>query len=101
MGDRIRVLEGRAASVMAGLKPFYDLIYFDGDPAEALDDLDQFERLLRRGGMLVSANLFLGAYDPEIPGLEKTAEYRRRIMDGAKWFTAWLSTGSKALSIRR
>ena len=53
------------------------------------------------GWIAVSANLFLGQYAPTIPGLEKTAEYRMRILDSAKWFTAYCSDGDKALSIGR
>ena len=98
---QITILAGRAVSVLRGLKGPYDLIYFDGDPAEALDDLDNFEQIIRPGGLLISANLFLGVYDPNLPGLEKTAEYRKRIASGERWSTAWLQTGSKALSIRR
>jgi predicted O-methyltransferase YrrM len=101
LAGQIAILAGRAAAVLRGLKGPYDLIYFDGDPAEALDDLDQFERLLRPGGLLISANLFLGIYDPAMAGLEKTAEYRRRICDRDRWMTAWLHAGSKALSVRR
>ena len=101
LAGQIRVLVGRAAAVLAGLKGPYDLIYFDGDPAEALADLDSFERIIRPGGLLISANLFLGAYDPNIPGLEKTAEYRKRITSGDRWMTAWLQSGSKAFSVRR
>jgi predicted O-methyltransferase YrrM len=101
LAGQIAILAGRAASVLRSLKRPYDLIYFDGDPAEALDDLDQFERLVRPGGLLISANLFLGVYDPAMAGLEKTAEYRRRISDRERWITAWLPNGSKALSVRR
>jgi predicted O-methyltransferase YrrM len=101
LAGQIAILGGRAAAVLRGLKGPYDLIYFDGDPAEAIDDLDQFERLIRPGGFLISANLFLGAFDPNIPGLEKTAEYRKRITSGDRWMTAWLSTGGKAFSVRR
>ncbi len=101
LAGQIAILAGRAAAVLRGLKGPYDLIYFDGDPAEAIDDLDHFERLIRPGGFLISANLFLGAYDPEIPGLEKTAEYRKRITGGDRWMTAWLPTGGKAFSVRR
>jgi predicted O-methyltransferase YrrM len=101
LAGQITIHAGRAAAVLAKLSGLYDLIYFDGDPAEALEDLDQFERLLRAGGLLISANLFLGVYMPDMPGLEKTAEYRRRIRDVDRWMTAWLNTGSKALSVRR
>ncbi len=101
LAGRITIHVGRAAAVLAKLSGPYDLIYFDGDPAEAINDLDQFERLVRPGGLLISANLFLGVYMPDMPGLEKTAEYRRRITDVNRWMTAWLNSGSKALSVRR
>jgi len=100
LGDRIKILLGLAASVLPSLQGAYDLIYFDTDPAEALIGLEHFERLLRRGGLLVSANLFLGQYAPDLPGLEKTAEYRMRILDSDRWLTAYLPDGT-ALSIRR
>jgi predicted O-methyltransferase YrrM len=101
LAGQIKILAGRAAAVLRGLKGPYDLIYFDGDPAEATDDLDNFERLIRPGGLLISANLFLGVFDPGMPGLEKTAEYRKRITASDRWTTTWLESGSKALSIRR
>ena len=85
---------------MADLEEPYDLIYFDTDPAESLGDLEHFERLLRRGGLLISANLFLGQYVPNLPGLEKAAEYRLKILDNQRWPTAYLPDGT-ALSIRR
>jgi predicted O-methyltransferase YrrM len=53
---RIRVLRGRAANVLPGLDGPYDLIFSDGDPEEMPLDLDHFFRLLRPGGLLVSAN---------------------------------------------
>lgn len=100
LGDRIRVLQGRGASVLAGLKDSYDLIYFDTDPSESLTDLAHFERLLKPGALLVSTNLFLGQYAPNLPGLEETAEYRLRILNSDRWLTAYLPDGT-ALSIRR
>jgi predicted O-methyltransferase YrrM len=100
LGDRIKVLPGLGASVLPTLQGLYDLIYFDTDPAESLIALEQSERLLRQGGVLISANLFLGQYAPDLPGLEKTAEYRLRILDANRWLTAYLPDGT-ALSIRR
>jgi predicted O-methyltransferase YrrM len=101
LASQISILGGRAAATMAKLKGPYDLIYFDGNPDEAIEDLDQFERLIRQGGTLLSANLFLGVFAPDIPGLERTAEYRRRITNADGWITAWLHSGSKAISVRR
>jgi predicted O-methyltransferase YrrM len=100
LGDRIKVLRGTGAAVLAGLQGAYDLIYFDTDPAESLGALPHFERLLKPGALLVSTNLFLGQHAPNLPGLEKAAEYRERILDGRRWLTAYLSDGT-ALSIRR
>ena len=62
--------------------------------------LEHFERLLTPGGSLISANLFLGQYAPDLPGLEQTAEYRMRILDANRWLTAYLPDGT-AISIRR
>lgn len=100
LGDRTKVVNGRASSVLPGLKDSYELIYFDTDPAESLPGLDHFERLLKPGGLLISANLFLGQFAPDLPGLDKSAEYRVRILDDKRWLTAYLPDGT-ALSIRR
>ncbi len=99
LDDRIKLLLGLGANILPALQGTYDLIYFDTDPAESLIDLEQFERLLRPGGLLMSANLFLGQYAPDLPGLDKTAEYRLRILDSDRWLTAYLPDGT-ALSIR-
>jgi len=100
LAQRIKVIVGLGAAVLPKLKNRYDLIYFDTDPAESLTVLQQTDRLLRRGGLLISANLFLGQYAPDLPGLEKTAEYRRRILDANRWQTAYLPDGT-AISVRR
>jgi len=100
LGERIKVLVGRAASILPTLKGRYDLVYFDTDPNESLKTLDLSERLLRRGGLLISANLFLGQHAPNLPGLHKTAEYRLRILDTNRWQAAYLPDGT-AISVRR
>src|SRR5262249_1316231 len=100
MAGRVQVLEGWGRTILSGLQGPYDLAFFDGDPAESLLDLEQFERVLRPGGLLVSANLFLGQYVPDIPGLDQTAKYRELIMHSERWLTAYLSNGY-ALSVRR
>ena len=100
MGNRIKVLVGAATSVLPTLQEQYDLIYFDTDPAESLMTLEQSDRLLRHGGLLISANLFLGQFAPDLPGLDKTAEYRLKILDANRWLTTYLPDGT-AISIRR
>jgi predicted O-methyltransferase YrrM len=100
MSKRIIILQGTGAAVLPTLKARYDLAYFDTDPAESLIDLEQFARLLKPGGLLISANLFLGQYAPGLPGLEKTAAYRERILDSTRWLTSYLPDGT-ALSVKR
>ena len=97
--DRIQVLVGEAARALPALKGPYDVIYFDINPSESLTVLEHSERLLRKGGLLISANLFLGQFAPDIPGLEKTAEYRLRILDAARWLTGYMADGT-AISVR-
>ena len=96
---RIKMLVGQAAAVLPELKGKYDLIYFDTDPGESLAALEHSERLLRRGGILLSANLFLGQYAPDMPGLDKMAQYRLRILDTRQWLTAFMDDGT-AISVR-
>ena len=96
---RIQVLVGSAEAVLPKLNGRYDLVYFDTSPTAALTVLEHAERLLRRGGLLLSANLFLGQYLPDMPGLEKTANYRLRILDANQWLTAFTDDGT-AISVR-
>jgi predicted O-methyltransferase YrrM len=100
LSDRVKIFAGIGAEVLPTLNESYDVAYFDTDPAEALLDLEQFQRLLKPGGLLISANLFLGQYAPDLPGLEKTAEYRERILDDALWLTTFLPDGT-AMSVKR
>jgi predicted O-methyltransferase YrrM len=96
---RIKVLLGESASVLPKLKGKYDLVYFDTDPGESLTALEHSKRLLRRGGILLSANLFLGQHAPDMPGLEKMAQYRLQILDARQWLTAFMDDGT-AISVR-
>lgn len=98
--NRIQVLVGDANRVLPSLKGRYDLVYFDINPSESLVVLDHSERLLRRGGLLISANLFLGQFAPDIPGLEKTAEYRLRLLDAARWLTGFMADGTSISALR-
>jgi predicted O-methyltransferase YrrM len=98
-GKRITIHAGRALDVLARLSGEYDFIFADGDPDEYLADLEHFMRLLKRGGSLITSNLFLGVYVPDAPWLADAAEYRRRILDTPRLRTVFLD-GGKALSIR-
>jgi len=56
--------------------------------------------LLRPRGLLVSANLFLAQFVPDLPGIELMAQYRQRIVDDERLLTA-IVPGGLALSCLR
>jgi predicted O-methyltransferase YrrM len=91
---------GTGAEVLPRLEPGYDVVFSDGEPVEFETDLDEFERLLRPGGLLISANLFLGQYSSDVEGLEHAATYRLRLLDESRYTTTILSEGL-ALSVLR
>jgi predicted O-methyltransferase YrrM len=62
--------------------------------------LDHARRLLRPGGVLISSNLFLGQYVPDLPDLPQMAEYRRRLLDDERFLTAFAPNGL-AISVFR
>lgn len=76
---RIHVHEGEFAGVLPALQPNYDLAFFDGH-APTPGDLAELRRLLRPGGLLVSANQQLAR-----PG---SASYRSRLSDADAWLSA-------------
>jgi predicted O-methyltransferase YrrM len=99
-GADVQLHLGTGAEVLPALDPGYDLVFSDGEPVEFETDLDEFERLLRRGGLLISANLFLGQYSADVEGLEHAAVYRRRLLDDRRYRTTILGDGL-ALSVLR
>jgi predicted O-methyltransferase YrrM len=98
--DRIALHPGRGAEVLPKLTGPYGLIFCDSDLDEYGAYLDHFARLLRPGGLLITSNLFLGQYGPDIPGLDQAAAYRLQILDDKRLLTAFLK-GGMALSVRR
>lgn len=98
--DRIRVLRGRGREVLPDLEGPYDLIFSDGDPEEMPFDLEQFLRLLRAGGLLMSANLFLAQFVPELTGVAQMADYRQSLLDDERLATA-IVPGGLAVSVAR
>lgn len=99
LADRVTVHEGQGIHVLRRFAPPYDLVFNDGDPEEFELDLAEFVRLLRPGGVLVSANLFLGQYVADLPGLEQAARYRERLLE-PPFLTTILADGL-ALSVAR
>jgi predicted O-methyltransferase YrrM len=78
----------------------YDLVFCDADPVGYVDLLEEFVRLVRAGGLLVSANLFLAQFADDIRGLDELARYRELLVDDERVQTAFVP-GGMALSLRR
>jgi predicted O-methyltransferase YrrM len=97
-GAQVTVLEGEATKVLARLDGPYDLVFSDIDPREMPAALDHFLRLLRPGGTLVSANLFLAQFAPDLPDLPEMVEYRTRLLDHERLRTAFVP-GGPAISV--
>jgi predicted O-methyltransferase YrrM len=95
----VSVLVGEAARLLASLEPPYDLVFCDADPPSYDTLLDEFLRLLRSGGLLVSSNLFLAQFDSSIPQLERLAVYRDRILADERLLSAFVP-GGMAVSVR-
>ncbi len=90
--SRITVHEGEFSALLPILSPGYDLAFFDGY-APALPELEGLQRLLRPGGLLVSAN-------QELSG-RQSAGYRSQLLDPREWFSAPLGDDSEmTLSVR-
>lgn len=89
---RIHIHEGEFAALLPTLAPGYDLVFFDGY-APALSELSEIRRLLRAGGVLLSANQQHSG--PEADG------YRAQLRDERGWLSAPFGEGSDmTLSIR-
>jgi predicted O-methyltransferase YrrM len=99
-GVQAEVVVGRAIDVLRVLDGLYDLVFCDADPVGYVDLLEEFLRLVRGGGLLVSANLFLAQFADDIRGLDELTRYRELIVDDARFQTAFVP-GGMALSLRR
>lgn len=89
---RVIVHHGKFSTPLPKLRPSYDLAFFDGY-APTLDDLVDLRRLLRSGGLLISANQHLAGV--------QTCGYRKHLLDSDCLLTAPLDDGGDvSLSIR-
>jgi len=99
-GARISIVLGSAHDVLPLANGGYDLVFCDADPAGYAALLDEFLRLARPGGLIVSANLFLAQFGAGIPALPDIAQYRKRLLECSLIRTSFLP-GGMAVSVRR
>jgi predicted O-methyltransferase YrrM len=98
-GVAAEVVVGRALDVVPQLDGAYDLVFCDADPVGYESLLDELHRVLRLGGLLVSANLFLAQFADGISGLDELARYRDRLLGEERFRTAFVP-GGMTLSVR-
>ena len=96
--DRIKIVHSHGIDVLAGYDHKVDIIFCDCDIDEYGDYPAHAMRLLRVGGLLITANLFAGWYTPGMPGLKSAIAYRDQVLADDRLHTTLL--GSNALSLR-
>ena len=96
--NRIGVVHARGIDFLAGYDQQVDIIFCDCDIDEYADYPAHALRLLRVGGLLITANLFAGWYTSGMPGLDAAVSYRDQVLADQRLHTTFL--GSNALSLR-
>lgn len=96
--NRIKVVHSRGIDVLAAYDQPVDIIFCDCDIDEYGDYPAQAMRLLRVGGVLITANLFAGWYEPDMPGIDAAIAYRDQVLADKRLLTTFL--GSNAVSLR-
>jgi predicted O-methyltransferase YrrM len=89
--SRIRIIGGEFDTVLPTLTAGYDIVFFDGY-APTPKTFSQIRDLLRRGGVLISANLDLGG----------DGEWCRQCLcDDTQWLTSFMAeNGRTAVSVK-
>jgi predicted O-methyltransferase YrrM len=86
VGDKIKLVEGDALSVMPRLKKKYDLIFLDSDKEDYKRLFDYSMVLLKRGGLLVIDNLLWQGYAAASKVPSKYKESTKHIREFNKIF---------------
>lgn len=82
---------GKAEAVLPTLSGPYDLIFFDGH-TPSMKFLLEFDRLLKKGGLLITANMFLRD--------QTGGKYMRSLQKPYKWQLATFSDTTLALKLK-
>src|SRR5262249_2734820 len=88
---RVRVLRGDATDILQHLQEPYDIVFLDTDWGHYPEWLPDLTRLTRRGGLLVSGNLFslLPDWGQELPQKEAIREYLTSLVSNPR-FRTWI-----------
>ena len=87
--DRVRILRGQATEILQDLSGPYDVIFVDADWQDYPKWLPHFARLTRKGGILVSDNLFplFEDWAQYLPHKESIREYLKALVDDGRFKT--------------
>lgn len=102
LSGRIRLLRGQARDLVPSLSEPYDVVFLDADWGEFPLFLPHLARLVRPGGVLVSANLFplFAEWAKDMPDKEAVEEYLRRLVADPRFRTYIIPDKWHALSYR-
>ena len=100
VAGRIDVHAGNGLELMPGLSGPYGFVFLDSDWLEYPAYLPHLLRLVPPGGVIVSSNIFPHEIEPDMPGQEEAADYRRQIFSHPELVSAFLRGEGKALSLR-
>ena len=79
VSDRVTLVEGDAAVVLADLKEDYDFIFMDAAKGQYINFLPDVIRIMSRGGILISDNVL---QDGEVLDSRYVVERRKRTIHG-------------------
>ena len=99
---RVRILRGRATEVLEDLSDPYDVIFVDADWEDYPLWLPHFARLTRKGGVLISDNLFplFEDWAQYLPHKESIREYLTALVRDSRFKTHIARDKWQALSYR-
>lgn len=102
LDDRVRILRGEATEVLRDMTDPYDIIFVDADWQDYPIWLEQFARLTRRGGLLISANLFplFEEWAQYLPHKESIQEYLTALVHDDRFKTHIVRDKWEAFSYR-
>lgn len=102
LADRVSVLRGEAREVLAKLAEPYDLVFVDGDWDQYPEWLPDLTRLTRKGGVMVTANLFplFEEWAQDFPNKEAVKAYLTRLVGDSRFVTHIVPDRWQALSYK-
>lgn len=94
MGDRVEILVGEAAEVLATVEGPMDLVFIDADKAGYPEYLEWARGALRPGGVVLGDNAFLGGgvVGPTSGSTEAMRGFLERLATDPAWTSAMIPT---------